>query len=179
MSTPKNKKSHWTIIVGTLLLLVVGVTGCSKENIYHDKENGFRFSYPKDWHKSSPTPMLGVHVIVVGPPDDTNFTPSVSVGLPLRDDNILEMTKDDLQRKYEYFARNVEIRDFEIRDFAGRQAVYSHYRATVGEGIHVEGLQYIFIHGDHSLIVTATARRLNFEQNRPVFDAIFGSFQFD
>jgi len=36
-----------------------------------------------------------------------------------------------------------------------------------------------FLHKDRAFTVTATDLQQNFEKNRPVFDSILGSFQFD
>ena len=70
-----------------------------------------------------------------------------------------------------------KIKDFTISNVAGKQCIRAQYQVT-GE-LPVEVLQFMLQHKDKTFVVTLGSGQRNFEKNRPIFDSIISSFQFD
>ena len=164
-------------LIGIFAALYWAKTGVALPELYKDSEYGFSFRYPKDWSES-PMQAMGVHAAVAGQPD-AGFAPNVNVVLLPPNKDILKTTKEDIQKEYETIFQNVNIKNFEIRKIGGKECLFCHYQGTLGEGVHVEQLQFLFQHGDKTFIVTLSDSQANFRKNRSLFNSIAGSFRFE
>ena len=154
----------------------VGTSSVLLSETYRDEKYGFSFRYPADWQEGPQ--IMGSPVFVVGQPDD-NFAPNINVVLEPQNNNLFQLTKEELQKLYEVFLRDVKVKDFEIRQFAGKKCIYCNYQGAMGERMYIEGIQFLFQHKENTFTLTATDSQVNIEKHRPIFDAIFDSFQFD
>ena len=155
---------------------------------YTDEEYGFRFAYPEDWSVKPDMVAQGVHVAVVGQPED-GYAPNITVTIlqpsgDLRNEYLLNMTKENLRESIEGMGiQNIKIIHHETKQLRGKESLFCHYQGSVNEGaasgVPLEIFQLMFLHKDKMFIIMITCRRDSFDKNRPLFDSIVDSFQFD
>ena len=140
---------------------------------YQDSEYAFSFRYPENWEEE-----LGedLHVNIIGVDDDSLSIITVELEPP--DADIFNVTKADVQTVLETAFRNVNIKDFGIKRIDNKQCLFVHYQGTT-RGIPFEILSFMFLHKDKTFTIGIGGDQTSFGKNRPIFDSIINSFQFE
>ena len=141
---------------------------------YEDPENGFRFDYPETWKLGFD--MMGAKVLAHAPPVD-EFAANFNVVLQAKDPDWASVTQEDYAAGLKAFFRDIKFLKFEKRTTAGREGLYAHLTATMGEDSRLEMKQYFFNNQEHMFILTFTDQVKNFADHAPIFEAILQSFQ--
>ena len=93
------------------------------------------------------------------------------------EEDILEMPLDEYKTMLEMMLRNLNIKDFGISEIGGKKCLFAHYQGTMGEGLHLEQWQFLFLYKDKTFAITFSDLQSNFNENRLVFEQIRDSFQ--
>ncbi|MCL2711495.1 MAG: SUMF1/EgtB/PvdO family nonheme iron enzyme, partial [Planctomycetaceae bacterium] len=152
-------------------------------HVYKDNEYGFSFSYPENWRVHPDPASINMHAALFGEPDD-GFPPGISIQILPPIEDIFTTTKEKVQREVEESGgQNVRIFDFGHKQLGGRECLFIHIQMTLGEGtakgLQLEQFQFMLPHKGKTLQVMLTDSPANFGKNRPIFDSIANSFQFD
>ena len=144
---------------------------------YQDAKHAFRFQYPEDWTLTAGAQprAMGAYLIVAGQPVD-NFAPNFNIVLAPADNQLTSVTEESLQKQLESIFRNLNIKKFEIKKFLGKDAIFVHYTAVMGESARLEIIQYMFNHKDKCIVLTFTDSADHFKESAPVFKAMADSF---
>jgi len=162
---------------------------------YRDNELGFSFRYPFGWQAEARTDSeMAVIAFRMARVDD-DPPPVVRVTIlffeeevPVEDVFNIEdyaTARTDFIEEFEAMgAREINIKDFGVRKNGDREYLFWHFQHTTvhlptGENRHVEQINAHFLHNDMLFNVTALDSQANFDKNRPIFDSIINSFQFD
>jgi len=157
--------------------------------LYHDEEFGFSFRYPFDWRAQS-WAIDGIAVIAMGEIIDDAIPPSAVVRIILFDEevsgeDVFSASEEEYQLELESMGiRDVNIMSFGIKNIDERKYLFCHFqhttvRQSTGEDRRVEQINAYFLHKDMFFVVSVSDAPDNFGKNRPVFDSIINSFQFD
>jgi len=152
--------------------------------IFRD-EYGFSCRYPRDWQVEEQPEVLQelqeqpeFHIMVVGE-FENGFAPNMNIILKPCAADLLQIPQSDYQADLEAVVRNVQFKDFGIKSIANKECLFSHCQYTMQKNLHCEALQVLFLHKNKTFIVTFGDSQANFNKNRPVFDSIISSFQFE
>jgi hypothetical protein len=157
----------------------------SSSKTYRDSEYEFSFDYPEGWQViKRPIDMPSSLVLVAGQIVD-DLAPHINVvATPVSgvsNEDVLVIPRTRFQRILEGAGlNNLDIKDFGVKEVGGKQSLFCHYTATVGENnIPIERLHFSFILNGENIEILVMDRQASFDKNRSAFDSIISSFQFD
>jgi len=179
------RKSNEPITIEAKDFFIDGEAIASRLQTYRDNEYDFSFRYPGDWRRVvRPLDMPSIVVLIAGQVDD-GVTPCVAViATPappdVSNEVLLGISKAVFQSIIENDGfNNVNILDFGIKELDGKKYLTCHFQATMVDDSRVEILQFAHIHNGEEFTIRAIGSQTNFDKNRPTFDSIINSFQFD
>ena len=152
---------------------------------HRDDEYRFSFSYPGGWQSMVRPVDIPNSLVIVGGQIDDGISPHVNVAAEpvppdVSNDVLFNIPQAVFQRGLENRGlNNVQIKDYGIREIGGKESLFCHYQATTGNNNSMETLQFSFIYNGEEITITAADSQANFGKNRPAFDSIISSFQFD
>ena|GEM_PF-6507583 len=170
-----------TIYFPFLLLCVIGLSiGSASAQVeltktYKDAKDGFSFKYPKGWVEKR---EFVARIAVSDSPVDDEPSTGLYIFVQAKIPNLMKTTQTDFERQFSKFVTNFESKQFKKDIFGGKECLFLHYTHDES-GLKTETKVYSFNHGSKNLVITFNDLQENGKKNKPVFDAIVSSFQFD
>ena len=176
---------HNKLFISLLFCLAVSLlSGCAEKppQTYTDTEYGFSFVHPGNWWKKSDAAS---HLMLLGY-SESGYHPNINISLldPIPEIFLFAMQKEQFKESFEEGGfKNMKIIDYDIKQIGGKNALFSHFQATVDEGaakgMALEVLLYLFQHEEKTFRIMLCCRQDKIEKNRPIFDSIISSFKFE
>ncbi len=142
---------------------------------YADADTGFVIGVPVGWRVDN-TGLMGSRLVILAPVPPGEFQANVNVTtqdlVGITPDEFITVTR--IQLKQFAGSPQLDVDEPAAPPASGHVFAWTTHRG----GAAVHGHQVAFFRGRRCYVVTASARRDQFDQLRPEFEAILGSVQF-
>jgi len=183
------KISTKTFALSLVIMVFLSLSGCgAKKNDadslsqnYRDSEYGFSFRYPKDWQRLPSSPASPAFRVAIRGPANRfgSHMPDIYVFIGPNDNyDYHSATKPEIQNLVAnaFGTGNLKIEEYGFREFSGKKCGFIHWQHFDDR---LEELCLSFNHKNKGIMVMVITQQGGFTENRPIFESILNSFNFD